>query len=152
MEQVNPLYFCVTGGLLGDSKHKPQKLAHFTMLLLFPLNPDVHCWGGINRLTVILVPVSKKNLICQLSWQYVRKYLTLWPQGSVGVWHERRIYKCPGNITTPQSACMKRLPHSNSRQKVGHFILKVSGMSWTVSWCVGVFVGFRTLEEDFKLI
>ena len=62
------LYSCVTRGLLGDSKTQKTGIYSYTTQLLFLLNPGEHCWSRINRLSVILVPVSKKKL----SWHCVR--------------------------------------------------------------------------------
>lgn len=55
------LYFCVTRGLLGDSKTQKTGICSYTTQLLFLLNPGEHCLSLINRLSVILVPVSKNK-------------------------------------------------------------------------------------------
>lgn len=62
MEQENPLYCCVTGGLLGDSKTQTTGTCSFYHAAFVPAEPQCALLeGGINRLSLILVLVSKNT-------------------------------------------------------------------------------------------
>lgn len=108
MEQEKLLYGC-TMGLLSDSNTEATgDPVDFITQLLFLLNPAVRSWSWINRLEVIPVRVSKKNVICQLSWLCVRKMFDCVTPGAPQT-SEESVNKCAGSKLGSQSSRVRRL-------------------------------------------